>query len=70
MQAPPLQNCDEQWPVFDEDQWPQRAVECAGRKAGKCETIARVGWTQERVHDKARHVHPLRFISQLQDDVL
>ena len=38
------ENCDEQWPVFDEQKWPDGGVSCAGRKAGICETIDRVGW--------------------------
>ena len=36
-------NCDEEWVVFEAD-WPQGGLACAGPKAGKCETMARVGW--------------------------
>ena len=38
------ENCDEEWPVFDEEKWPDGGVSCAGRKAGTCETVARAGW--------------------------
>ena len=37
-------NCDEEWVVFS-GAWPQGGVACAGPKAGKCETIARSGYT-------------------------
>ena len=37
-------NCGEHWPVFDEEKWPLGGVECAGSRAGECETINRVGW--------------------------
>ena len=39
------ENCDEQWPVFDENKWPDAGVACAGNKVGVCETIARSGWS-------------------------
>ena len=49
------EHCDEEWPVFDLDAWPQGGVAFAGRRAGECETIAKTGWfaawnTNERCH--------------------
>jgi len=38
------ENCDEEWPVFDLDAWPQGGVAFAGSRAGQCETIAKTGW--------------------------
>ena len=43
-------NCDEQWPVFEEP-WPQGGTDCAGPKAGKCETIMRADWKKSYRHD-------------------
>ena len=38
-------NCDEEWPVFGAE-WPQSGANCAGVKAGTCETIMRAGYEQ------------------------
>ena len=47
------ENCDEEWVVFDEDLWPQGGAECAGPKAGMCETIVRTGYkASQNCHDR------------------
>ena len=38
------EHCDEEWPVFDLDAWPQGSVAIAGPRAGYCETVYKAGW--------------------------